>query len=123
MGNSNKKISSRTKNVILAILFLALGFVSGYYFLEFNYKSTKTGGINELHKKGFINELTAFTEGVLISKDDQKIKIDNNLRGVESFKLKDKSLIKDIEEGDKIRVEFMYDFDKQMFLVKKVSKI
>lgn len=120
---SEKKEYTKIKNIGLLIIYFCLGAISGYYFFQVNYNPTQEVDINQLHEKDFINEVTAFTEGVLISKDNQKLKIDSGIRGVSSFKFKKGLSVNKIDEGDMIRVEFIFDFENEEFLINKINKI
>jgi hypothetical protein len=111
------------KKLIVALLFFAFGIVSGYYFFSLNY-SQKEAGLLDFHNQDFLSEVTGFTEGIIISINENMIKIDSEKTGkTASFPVKEDIDLTTFSEGDLVRVEVQFDFEEQIFIIKKIQKI
>ncbi len=110
------------KKLIIAILFFSFGLISGYYFLEFNYSEEEVD-LKRFHQEEFVDQITAFTKGVIISIDDEKIKVDINGKGTTTFGVVDDLEVDQFSEGQNVKMEFIFDFEKEEFLIEKITKI
>jgi hypothetical protein len=110
------------KKLIIAIIFFSFGLVSGYYFIEFNYSEEEVD-LKTFHQEEFVNEITAFTKGVIISTNNNQLKVDVENKGIATFGLSGNVDINQFSEGQNVKIEFVFDFEEEEFLVEKITEI
>ena len=106
----------------LMILAFVVGLIAGFYFFSKNPISTEVT-LKELQETNLVEEVTSFTMGeiVAINNGSFKIKIEN--KGEKSYMLVDDIDLSEVEVGDQVRVEFIFDAQREEFIATKIEEI